>query len=56
MYIYTDARTLGGARTPATKVGVRTGWFYTRSPLEDSPLFGPSPWKILATTYEKKDY
>ena len=26
---------------------------YTRSPLEDSRLFGPSPWKILATTYEK---
>ena len=29
---------------------------YTRSPLEDSRLFGPSPWKVLATTYEKKDY
>ena len=29
---------------------------YTRSPLEDSRLFGPSPWKILAATYEKKDY
>ena len=34
-------------------------WFiwgidYTRSPLEDSGLFGPSPWKILATAYEKK--
>ena len=26
---------------------------YTRSPLEDSRLFGPSPWKILATTYEQ---
>ena len=26
---------------------------YTRSPLEDSRLFGPSPWKILAATYEK---
>ena len=26
----------------------------TRSPLEDSRLFGPSPWKILATTYEQK--
>ena len=25
------------------------------SPLEDSRLFGPSPWKILATTYEKMD-
>ena len=29
---------------------------YTRSPLEDSRLFGPSPWKILATTYEQKDF
>ena len=26
---------------------------YTRSPLEDSRLFGPSPWKILAAAYEK---
>ena len=26
---------------------------YTRSPLEDFRLFGPSPWKILAATYEK---
>ena len=26
---------------------------YTRSPLEDSRLFGPSPWKVLATTYEQ---
>ena len=26
---------------------------YTRSPLEDSHLFGPSPWKILAATNEK---
>ena len=25
---------------------------YTRSPLKDSRLFGPSPWKILAATYE----
>ena len=29
---------------------------YTRSPLEDSRLFGPSPWNILATTYEKNDF
>ena len=28
---------------------------YTRSLLQDSRLFGPSPWKILATTYEQKD-
>ena len=26
---------------------------YTRSPLEDSRLFGPSPWKILAAANEK---
>ena len=28
---------------------------YTRSPLQDSCFFGPSPWKILATTYEKRN-
>ena len=26
---------------------------YTRSPLEDSRLFGPSPWNILAATIDK---
>ena len=26
---------------------------YTRSPLQDSRLFGPRPWKVLATTYDK---
>ena len=26
---------------------------YPRSPLQDSRLFGPSPWKILAATYEQ---
>ena len=29
---------------------------YTRSPLEDSRLFGPSPWKVLATNYEQKRF
>ena len=29
---------------------------YTRSPLQDSRLFGPSPWKILATTYETNGF
>ena len=29
---------------------------YTRSPLEDSRLFGSSPWKILATTHEQKRF
>ena len=28
---------------------------YPRSPLQDSRLFGPSPWKILAATYEQMD-
>ena len=27
--------------------------YYTQSPLQDSHLFGPRPWKILATTYEQ---
>ena len=31
------------------------GAYYTRSPLQDSRLFRPRPWKISATTYEKKD-
>ena len=26
----------------------RARFIYTRSPLEDSRLFGPSPWKILS--------
>ena len=29
---------------------------YTRSPLEDSRLFGPSPWKVLAATNEQNDF
>ena len=29
---------------------------YTRSPLQDSRLFGPSPWKILAATYKNNDF
>ena len=29
---------------------------YTRSPSLDFRLFGPRPWKILATTYEKKRF
>ena len=27
---------------------------YTRSPSQDFCLFGPRPWKVLATTYEQK--
>ena len=29
---------------------------YTRSPLEDSRLFGPRPWKVLAATYETNGF
>ena len=29
---------------------------YTRSPLQDSRLFGPSPWKVLAATYETNGF
>ena len=29
---------------------------YSRSPLQDSRLFGPRPWKILAATNEKNDF
>ena len=32
------------------------GGAYTLSPLKDSHLFGPSPWKVLATTYERKRF
>ena len=35
---------------------VKTKHTYTRSPLEDSRLFGPNPWKILGTTYEQNDF
>ena len=37
----------GGMARRAQQIG------YTRSPLEDSRLFRPSPWKILAATNEK---
>ena len=26
---------------------------YTQSPLQDSRLLGPRPWKVLAATYEQ---
>ena len=45
----TTSRSSSRTRPLARRIG--TG--YTRSPLEDSRLFGPSPWKILATTYDK---
>ena len=43
-----------GARSPAEGQFRPRFGPYTRSPLQDSRLFGPSPWKILATTYYKK--
>ena len=32
---------------------ISRNWPHTRSPLQDSRLFGPRPWKILAATNEK---
>ena len=29
---------------------------YTQSPLQDSRLFGPGPWKVLAATNEQKRF
>ena len=31
-------------------------YMYTQSPLQDSRLFGPRPWKILAATYETNGF
>ena len=31
-------------------------YYYTRSPSQDFRLFGPRPWKILATTYDKNRF
>ena len=40
---------------PYSTIACSIIYHYTRSPLEDSHLFGPSPWrKILAATNEKK--
>ena len=50
-YIHRVGRT--GARSKTSPPSIV---HYTRSPLQDSRLFGPSPWKILATTYEKNDF
>ena len=30
--------------------------YYTRSPSQDFRIFGPRPWKILATTYERNGF
>ena len=53
IYIYTSR--------PCPCAGARACWrchvllsrSYPRSPLQDSRLFGPSPWKILAAINEK---
>ena len=51
IYIYIYVEIVRADRTARTE-GPRTGGAgtaqdYTRSPLEDPHLFGPSPWKIL---------
>ena len=54
IYIYTcgPRRALPRLHGPRAEGRLLTQW-YTRSPLEDSRLFGPRPWKLLATTYEQ---
>ena len=49
---------LYGARRGMLRAAAAAGrqYAYTRSPLQDSRLFGPRPWKILATTYEQMDF
>ena len=49
-------RFAGPQKGKAQQVGASTSRVYTRSPLQDSRLFGPSPWKILAATYEQIDF
>ena len=44
-----------GRKRPAIRGGEGTV-DYTGSPSQDFRLFGPRPWKILATTYEKNDF
>ena len=46
----------GGAARANGEPGGRGARGYTRSPLEVSRLFGPSPWKILTATYEENDF
>ena len=57
MYMYADSAAGAGlAQRRGGEHGRRLLYYstleYTRSPLEDSRLFGPSPWKILASTKE----
>ena len=45
----------GGPRRRGRRAGSAAS-VYTQSPLQDSRLFGPRPWKILATTYETNGF
>ena len=38
---------------PLARQGIEDNSPYTQSPLQDSRLFGPRPWNILATTCEQ---
>ena len=50
-------RTRGSARLPGrTSENQQQSCAYTRSPLQDSRLFGPSPWKILALIVLKNGF
>ena len=50
VYVYI---TIWDAQQSVRELAEHPSHSYSRSPLQDSRLFGPSPWKILATTYEQ---
>ena len=57
IYIYTHTRIMHIIRSSKERSSpaccyISFDWAYTRSPSQDFRLFGPRPWKILAT-YEK---
>ena len=60
VYIYIYMLPRGGPeRAGDNDTGRAAGivhYLYTRSPLQDSRLFGPRPWKVLATTYKENDF
>ena len=62
MYVYLHAfppaaRKSVSRRSPlAAKPKLASPCTYTQSPLQDSRLFGPRPWKVLATTYETNGF
>ena len=53
IYIYTLSIILLDSHHCVHRIVFLLAQSYTRSPLEDSRLFAPSPWKILAATNEK---